>query len=409
MLGFEFELASENCLGIFVGQSSLSNTEFASLIKNIYDKNLRPNRIVFLFPKFLYPSINEQIDSCNTDIVRYGKNVPVLFLSFDVQGLLSREKTIHDDFKTLDLNEFQKQFIMNGCNFLIKGREADIITKAPSGTIFIKPSGSTLEEFIYASQLSRNYYESQFLAFCLLTIAPDLSKILWIYIDTASISGIVESIIYYVHKFTNSICKNIKYKSFSSYSGLNSNTPNEPELVWVIISASSSKNLGKKIIEEWSVPPSNVVTILSYDEADTSSSRGNYVLHSINHISKRQKNLNAPIRVQVKGESFVAEIATPKKVLIKEAHKPDTVNKNIAIFAKSNVFTCNTKAGSAGGGNVRAKRVFFNYKNFIKHDEFKEQFEKWISRLVKWEIPKNLGAIITMPGSDHTKFRERME
>lgn len=408
MLGFEFEFKKNNVLTVFMGQLLINSLEFSSFLKKIYDKNLRPDVVIFIYPYYLLEEVKGYIADSLIDITRYGDLVPIKFYGFDIQGMIKQDHSLNDLNLKFDNNELRREIIRNGINFLIKGRENDVITKAPSGTVFIKPSGSTLEEFIYASQLARGYAESQFLAFGLLGNAPDLKKISWIYIDTASISGVIESVIYYIHKFSKSTCKKIKYKSFSSYSGLEACKPDEPESIWVIISASSSKNLGKKIIEEWCMPAGNVMTILSYAGVDSDIAKGNSILHCVNHISNRQKNTNSPIRVQVRGESFVAEISTPKKIIIKEVHKPDLLGKSIVVFSESQILSCNTKSNPTSGGNVKAKKIFFNYKKFIDHAEYNGRFKKWIYQLVRWEIPRNLGAVICMGSGDHSLFKDRV-
>jgi len=404
MFSFECNSHDQNILIFFLGQFEESSIlKLPSDMQNSFEENLRPDFVILLYPKYLQTDIEELGKNASfiTEITRQ-KHSPVQLASFSQQGDLIFDKKIGnnlDIIPTLDGDLLVKDIIKFGYEKLMEKRAKEVLVQAPSGTTFVKPSGKSLEEFIYASQLARCNFEHQFLAFSLLQYAPDVDGISCIYIDTSSISAIAESLTYYLSKFSGRNCKHIRYKSFSSYSGLDQNKPDDIDGAWVIISASATTSMGKKIVKDWTVRPEQVVTILSYEgpHAEDCINNGDGVVFSVSKYSTKQKKSFSPVKVQVQGESFSAEVSLPGQVLIKRIYKPNYIDNAIYRYAKENVFYAHR----------HKKAIYIDYLSFREHylekNKLNGKFYEWLRQVVSWTVPNKLKAIII--GNDEPEQR----
>jgi hypothetical protein len=406
MFVFECHTHKKYCLALFLGQYVSSASKFlSSSIQNAYKENLTPEIVFFIYPAYLESEIAPFINNVNSevDLTRHQFS-PVVCVSFDVKGSFSVTHRLNDAKNTsIDCLQLQLDVIKSGYDDLMQKRSSAVLVKAPAGTTFVKPSGKNLEEFIYASQLARCNDEYQFLAMSLLRHSPNLDTIDCIYIDTSSISTIAESVIYYLTKFQGGICKHITYQSFSSYSGLEEvGKPDNTTYAWVIISASATTSMGRKLVKDWNIKPEQVVTILSYQPLLTAEDEnaGNAIVFCLNEYSTRDRKSFSPIKVQVQGESFSAEVSNPEKALLIKKYKPDFIDSCIYEYHNKKVFSANKSAHSSQAVHP----IYINYINLRNHYYEKEPKDNklygWIKQVVQWTVPRNLSAIIVDSGEE---------
>ena len=399
MFVFECHTNSRDCLIMFLGQYvDSSKRRLIGDIQNAYKNNLTPELVLFVYPAYLDKEVSALLQSENViiDLTRQ-KYSPVICLSFDEHSVLSIEEVFSDSGNKsieLDLDALLPDIIKSGYEYLMDKRSKDVLVKAPSGTTFVKPSGKNLEEFIYASQLARNSFEYQFLAMSILAHAPPLDRIDAIYIDTASISSIAESVIYYITRFRGGSCKHLTYRSFSSYTGLEENIkPDNTEGAWVIISASASTSMGKKLVNDWKIDSNQVLTILSYNALlNKKNNIGDDVVFCLNDYSNRDRGSFSPIKVQVQGESFSAEVSVPNKVALLKKYKPKYIDDSIYPFYNSKTFSVNRDGYTLYVDYSELRNNFIDDKNILSSEK---DLYKWMKQIVEWSLPKNLSAIIS--------------
>lgn len=385
---------------MFLGQYVSTASKFlTSSIQNAYKENLTPEIVFLIYPEYLGKEIALFLENENSQVdLTRRRFSPVLCISFDVKGNFSVKRSFNDPANTdIDCKKLQLDVIKCGYDNLMQKRSKEVLVKAPAGTTFVKPSGKNLEEFIYASQLARCNDEYQFLAMSLLRHAPNIDTIDCIYIDTSSISTIAESVIYYLTKFQGGICKHIAFQSFSSYSGLEEiGRPDNTSFAWVIISASATTSLGKKLVKDWNIKPEQVVTILSYQSLLTEEDKnlGNATVFNLDEYSTRDKKSFSPTKVQVQGESFSAEVSNPEKALLIRKYKPDFIDACIYEYHNKQVFSSNKSVNSSQAVHP----IYVNYLNLRKHYLDKSaddnKLHSWMKQVVQWTIPRNLTAII---------------
>jgi hypothetical protein len=388
MLIFEstFTINKENrsILVIFSGQLDSSKPDVARILEDkLREHTDKPDELIYLYPGYLSDEIQKYLNDDHplaSGIKRYN-NIPVTALEFNQYADLTAKPIRGDSFVCEHLIELKKSIISNGLLKLVSDKSSHVIMKSPPGTIFIKPSGKEYHNFIRTSSLAKGYSEHQFIAFSLLSQLPRNRVIDKILIDTSSISVFVEAVIFYLCMFNPQSDRSIRYDSFSSYIGIEHSKPDIVDNTWVIISASQSNDLGKKIAKDWSLDNEQVVTMLS-----CTNPSGEIGGNSLVNISKYSSPVNnsvddgSLIKVKVVGEHFTAEINEPKSVIIKAAHKTAAVNW-INQHHSKNLIQCNVKPNS----------VSLNTSDFITNDA---SFKEWLNQIFYWYVPHNIKWLI---------------
>lgn len=384
MFVFEARYREKDMLVLFLGQYQTSRrTYLSSQIQSAFRDNMAPDCVVLLFPSYLCSVIEDLYSDKGflTDITRFSRS-SVLSISFDACGALKTEKEILGSF-SYDHIELRKVIVRDGITSMVTGREEDVVVSSPPGTVFVKPSGKNLEEFIYASQLARNNFQHQFLAMSLLQYRPDF--ISDIYIDTSSISAVAEAVVYYLKQFDEHECKAVAYKTFSSYGGLDANTPGDPNGVWVIISASATTSMGQKLIKDWGLANDQVITILSFKNEGHGDICGDGVVYCVQKFSKGKMKAPSPVKVQVQGENFSVEVSAPDELALTIYHEPKYLRDNVYSYHRNHIFHLNRD-----GKRVYVDFFKFSEKCLGENAEERKNFESWLDRIAKWKIPAGL-------------------
>lgn len=378
---------------IFAGQSLGHEADFAfELEVGFRNYRLKPEEVIFICPGYLRSQIVEYLDRKEKffdGLQRFGKSVAVTvgffneFSDFDFIPVSDKEGMCQrkENFKEIVL----KYGLLN----LAKEKKDKVILKAPSGTIFLKPSGKEFSEFIKTSELAVGATENQFVAFCLLAKRPRDRSVRKIYIDTNSISPFIEALLFYLSCFEGKPFRVATYESYGSYSGKDKAKPDIVDNVWIVISASRSNSMGRKMVDEWGVDDDQVLTMLSYTDPDPDS-KGDNILLNISRFSVDHKNKNPKgslIKVEVVGENFTVEAEKPNLVTLKEKHKPRSVSKSIEPVNSFQLFKCNKKISP----NEKDLPIYIDCKNFFNQNG---DFGKWLSTIINWYVPSKTSHVV---------------
>ena len=396
-LGFQSDRGDKVGLAIFSGQLEGDALDYAASFETLMSKALRPDFVAFIFPEYLTPSVASFVENEPAfidNLSRFGARTSVLAYSFNVSGRLIRfrHRKLRPRGLMPDSQALTKCVVERGMQSLAEKHETEIVIQAPPGSRFTKPSGETSDEFIRAAGLANDYVEHQFVAYCLLTRAPARRALRTIYIDTGSIAGIAEAVSYYLFKFSRGVCKPVTYRTFSSYEGLKGEQPDSPESIWVIISASFSNNLGRKICSEWGLASDQVTTVLTYSDV-VDDGKGGGAVACIKTLSKiPESRVSGDVRTSVRiiGENFTAEVSAPIPVRLKTAHKPPGMDDFMRVASQRPVISCHRK----GGGRVRAIHLDFQATLDAFSQMGDSRLQSWIERAINWYVPRNLGWII---------------
>lgn len=395
---------NDESLVIFSGDFEGSSADFGADVDKILKLYTDVfSSVIYIFPKFLSEKFSSYYinDSFIVDVTRY-KDVPILFYSFNEFSDLEINFSLHCKESYFDSNESILHLIIReGLLSLVESRKDKVILKSPPGTIFKKPSGDVYKEFIRASDIAVGSSENHFVAFCLLSKRPRNIFIRNIWTDTSGISSFISSLVFYLKKFhaDDEVC--IRYNSFQSYGGYEECEPANKKDVWVIISASSSNSLGRKIFSCWpGLLHEQILTVLSYvdEELNTENipvSQGDSILCNISEYSGVCSNIgdifyDMPVRIE--GENFTVQIEPPNSVVLRKPHSPISINKFIRPVAEYETFECFRIVKN------RTRPIYFNfiqYFNFLNGNEKKKnELCNWILNGFGWYAPFDIKYII---------------
>ena len=140
-----------------------------------------------------------------------------------------------------------------------------------------------------------------------------------------------------------------------------------------------------------------MVTILSYGSVLTKEELkvdniGNAVVFCLNEYSSRDKDSFSPIKVQVQGESFSAEVSSPKTALLLKKHKPNFVDTNIFRYHNNKVFSVNKNGHVLYVDYIKLRQTYVDQNNITG------KLYDWMKQVVQWTIPRNLAAIVVNTG-----------
>lgn len=397
MYFFETEIRTEESLKsvlvVFSGQHQGSEFDYSEMVESGYKNfSIRPEEVLFIFPKYLDETLQPLFtpeSRLHDNLIRYGEKIPVTALAFDLYGNFTASAIHGTSAIDLASKDVEQNIADAGLRNLATQRKDSVILRAPSGTIFIKPSQQEFDEFIKAGELAVGYSENQFVAFSLLRHAPRGREITSIFIDTSGISTFVESLLYYWMKFSGSHCKNTKYISFNSYDGKDEAKPDTTSDVWLIISASRSNSMGIRMAKEWELQDEQVITLLSYTPA-SENTVGDNILLNIQQLSSSATKVQQEaslMKVKVLGENFTAEVEKPNPVLIKAIHKTPAVGSLIYPFREANLFHCNRRLSP----RLPVAPVYLKCAATFKDDN---SFREWITSIVDWYIPPTVGWLV---------------
>jgi hypothetical protein len=388
-----FEVGENNAIDLVLFVPNLNRVveRLAGLIERAYESYHRPDRVLLIIPDScsqLYKSTLKVDEQFQHDLRRYGDKVEVIILSFDKGGVCQIVES-NLTFKKSELIDVRDAVVNQGIKHLAKKNK--VVEKSPPGSAFLKPSRSTKTDFIAAHRLAQSDVECAFISFCLLCKLGDISCYQTIYIDTSAISYLVLSTINLVNQLTESADFQPDFKSFHSYRGLATTSPNYGEKVLVLISASSSNNMANQILEQWKgkVSIQDVLTILSYKV-------GENVLCKIPNSSGSQSK-NVERYVKRVDEYFTVEHSAPKSVVIKKLHGGKIKEWPFKALSDTECLRCNSPKRKG----LPEKEMTINLESLP--GETIEEIDLWWDQLINGHIPITTKYIVTDTNDEFLK------
>jgi hypothetical protein len=263
-----------------------------------------------------------------------------------------------------------------------------VISKAPKGFAFRKPSGDHSTFFIHAQNALTDSDHVSFLAYCLLPILnvrlAETGKIIQtIYVDSMSIASVAFAIKeLYQHIELDA---NPRIVSFHSHNGIK-NTPKPLRgRSLCLISASSSMRLQRDWLDYSKCDPDEVTTLITFDDAEDADK----ALFRLKAKDKGPATSPQEIagEIQIFGENFSASQIHPKRVELFKA----SCNVSTTAFAQETSRDAVLYLDLTGKSPARKKRgIHVEGDALFKLGSFKE----WLLHQLKNGLPPRLGGIV---------------
>lgn len=249
-----------NLMICFYSGHNFSLESFYNEIVTQFKASVFTRNFVFITPSFNEVDItnkvlNDETQSTLKDRINSFQelNFHTCFISRSGEYNISTFNKKTSALKKDDLDRIIKYGLYN----IIKNR--NLIIEAHSNIHFIKPSRKHASKFIDTKNLLESSSEISFIATCVLKFLPkEINKI---YVDTSGIYPLAYELSNIIRAFDNS-SEIISIDSFGSYGGIDEYIFSSDEKTLVLISASTSNNLFKKLNTNSYLEQASIVSII---------------------------------------------------------------------------------------------------------------------------------------------------
>jgi hypothetical protein len=247
--------AGSEVLLVYVADSQVREAEIVEAITSEFDHNLAPDVLLFVCRATEETRVGNVLQSAAFSRIRdrLGQNRTVQLLTFDGRGEQSTELlTFGSPLPTpITFAQFQRRVMTE-----IVLKNGGIVSSS-ARYHFAVPSGRHTDRFLKLTSAPRTIPETSFFAFCLLQhVRPDTKVV---HVDSPSLYSLMMAV--NDHRRALSL-PTLSISSFSSYQGLDSYLFAYRGESQIVISASSSAGLARKLISEQNIDPTDIVHVL---------------------------------------------------------------------------------------------------------------------------------------------------
>lgn len=396
-----FELArggiSHDVLMVFSATPLLDSEAFATLVENEIEINLVPDEVVVVMrePSFAKAREEFQLGSLHqATLARLGGRTSVTLVGYDCLGEeCSREHVAGPQPAAIvTFADFRRRAITSIFN------ERHGFVEANATYHFENPSGRHTERFIRLSNILVRGAEIAFIGFCALPSIPANASIA--YLDTPSLYALVAAINEQRSSFGAEATR-ILADNFSSYAGFEAYPFDASDRAVVLISASSSGTLAKRLIDEKGFAPDRIAHLLYLGRR---ASETGIVCNLARDASDNPDGIAMPPVVEeahecplcargshaikLQGDQF--EFAGPQQdaLLIVQKDAPPGLAELMDRYAGEQVF----ELGSGRGAGRTLRQFNINAARLAGSDAFAKRLDYVLRR----SLPASLGTVIAV-------------
>ncbi|RMS24806.1 hypothetical protein [Pseudomonas syringae] len=380
----------------FTGPERITDAHITEALQKRLNEYILPDHVTFLVPDCHRAWIQEQCAEKTSPLAialerRASGGTPSYgFTFFNEHGEIKKYVKVAGSDRGIGklILQATDNFVQAGMKKLVKC--TSVLTRAPAGFLFSKPSSRASNYFIRAENLLTETLHSHFLAFCCLKVIKQssgggLREPETIYLDTMAFLPVALSIQLFQTRFGKETIQNIK--SFHSHDGLKDGPLADGAASLCLISASTNCGLAREWVKVNGAPSCRVATFLSF----LSESNSCTVLHTIEKpedfesVAETESTEGHKL-IRIHGERFVAQHTETRLLNISMGHLPDGLQNRFFSFMGKGLFTCFSQIP-----NRERYRTVQVDKDKLVHTP---DFEKWFKKMLMEESPASTSLII---------------
>jgi hypothetical protein len=403
------EGTSQDVLVIF---TSLEQFEINTLMKAAADSMMGKKstpKLLILGMEYAEKSLNKILDSewheeANPYLLRLpGKEAQYIY-SIDQNGELNcYGAKLHPDEKYL-LRMLRRQ----GMTHIL--RKHDGILNAPDTYHFVKPSGKHTRAFIRVAEVLSCSSEIDFIATGLLKNIASMKHLQRIYCDTGSIISVASRALELSSGLTTIRLGNVIIDSFGSYGRFEDYEFSNNESL-VLISASTSDSLAKKLISEKNFGRENLLTLYGLFDgssstellcdlrANSSENPEGFEIHVSHSASKCPECQRGSVAITIRGESFIPDPPNEKVHIIKASDAPSWLKDVFVNTAGKGVFKAFWKLDDQDIDDI-----YIDVDKLMELESYKSSVESFLSM----RVPATTTHLVHMGGKSDRDFADRI-
>ena len=394
-----FDLAgwasTRDILLLFAATPGLDPEVLATIIEAEIELNLVPDEILIVVRGPLFDHVLHALrtDSLNqATLARLAGRATVTLVGYDCMGKESRRACVAGPASPAPVQ--LKDICRRAMTGIFNHRHGFVESNASYH--FENPSGRHTERFIRLSNILVRGAEIAFIGFCALPfISPDTSVA---YLDTPSLYAVVAAINEQRSSFGTE-ASHIIADNFSSYAGFDSYPFDGSDRAVVLISASSSGSLARRLIEEKHIGPERILHLLYLGRSATPTNIVCDLARDSDHnpegVAERPGVVDAkgcPIcargshAIKLQGDQF--EFAGPQRapLLVNKADAPTGLHRIMADYAGSGVF----QLGLGRAGSMGVRQFTVSSEALLASEPFQDRLDYALRR----SLPASLDLVI---------------
>jgi hypothetical protein len=256
----------KNVLTFFTASEDFDLQKFMSIVDISFKNSIFTRDILILSPSYLKNKIESQLLNSDSSLKKLKEKINthhhmnIHYCSVDKYGEISLTQKIDDlSIEKSKISKEDAKKILEQGFFEISKKNNLIIESHPSYH-FIKPSGKHTSKFIKVANIIESKAEISFLAMCMLKLIP--KNLDYIYIDTSGIFALAYEISAMRNRFDKDNIP-VSIDCFGSYEGINFYAFSESENCLIIISATTSSDLEKKLRDIPELTSAKIISVVS--------------------------------------------------------------------------------------------------------------------------------------------------
>ncbi|MDF1659874.1 MAG: hypothetical protein P1U58_19830 [Verrucomicrobiales bacterium] len=367
-------------------------------IESLTNRRLSPSRLLFICGNGRQGQIKEQFEALDSTVLeRVQVAHQVQILPYDHTGAAMTESAISLQGSGWEISDDELgEIARDGLETLID--QTGVILNAPRGYVFRKPSGRAKRVFIRTGNIFREPSSLALTSHLLLRTMPLGIKSL--YIDSFTIlpaamafqkeraevaraSGVEDSEPAIINFHSYDIDPDLRFPGDDEYA--------------VLISASTSGGLARKLVEGHGANPLYLYHLLVFGEDEDLNERTIYFRQSESEVVPANQAFQREIHIP--GEEFVAAHSSPKPIKITKGH----IDSGEGKILKDPFYQESLQINLTSQNNS-------SYSLFGLSDDGGDQcdaFKKWLKEELEHSIPANVGWILSVDDDRSRRLAER--
>ena len=387
---------------IFCYRSSHLIEIFLETFEQIANVALPPSRIIVVCPDGLQGPVRRAFVTHHDQISeRLRVTSHILLISYGCDGkIINNQELLHgvDSWEITD-SDFLK-LAVSGVRILVA--DTNVILQSPAGYQFRKPSGDKSPVFIRTGNMLREpHCLAVFVPLLLRRVSSDVRKI---YIDSSTILPFAMELQRALSHFSTLSKSDTSKESesliinFQSYSDVANLTIDRSQSHVILISASTSGNLAKKMLDRCNALSDRTLHLIGAGSASSDRSFRESCIYFQHMDLSTTERLNSR-DIHIVGEEFIISPSDSTAVRISQQHVNTIVAKRLVDPFYRDHLKVFVRAGERG---------YSSYSPVIIRDTQvlgSDSLIRWLGDEVMYSIPLSVGLIVHVDSSSSRSYR----
>lgn len=385
---FRFSLsarkATRDVLVIFPSGRTLEGLTVADALEKEIEANLVPDEVIVLVrdPSFAQALAALTGDAATTALRRLKGRAAVYLKTYNSEGAEVRSERVlgPDKPSKVSFKDIRRRAVTH----IFRTRRG-FVESTPTYH-FENPSGRHTQRFIRLSNILVSGAEIAFIGFCALGYVPAAARV--VYIDTPSLYAIVSAVNEHRASFDPAAVPLVA-DNFSSYDGLDRYQFGLGAEGVVLISASSSGGLAKRLVEEAGFAPAKVVHLLflgqnvgtfpvvcDLERNDKENPEGFEAGRAVWEPDSCEACGNGSVAIRLQGDQFDIAGPQPSSLMMRRLDAHPGLSDLMQRMSGSGVFRIGLESGK------RRRLLDIDANALLANPAFLERFDFLVSRSV---------------------------